>query len=247
MRDSGPLSYAFRRLSAARDNAERGRPVGLPLRRSLRVSGASRRSRRPVPAGHDRPRRCSSEADHRSDGSWTSFRTARAEGSSKSVDGELYLSSRATLVCFALARPRPMADPLAYCGAAWGLLAAPFELIFFLTHTLACVRRSRFQESAEDPRQPSVCRLSPLGSQRPRNRADHTDSGAAAEYRRRPPAPQGPRSSRPPNGAESPASAASGPDRGRRRSCSAKAGRPGSAPACTPSAPVLQTRPGTPA
>lgn len=48
------------------------------------------------------------------------------------------------LLC--LSRPRPMADPLALSRGGLGNLAAPFECVSFLTHTLAWKSRFRFHE-----------------------------------------------------------------------------------------------------
>lgn len=48
------------------------------------------------------------------------------------MEGELYFNSRATLVCFAFARPRPMGTP-SYVTVRPGESAAPFECVFFLS------------------------------------------------------------------------------------------------------------------
>jgi phosphoribosylformylglycinamidine cyclo-ligase len=63
--------------------------------------------------GRDRQRRQSSSSTNESSlsGSLGAGPANSCRSRSKSVCGELYFSSRATFVCFALARPRPMGEP----------------------------------------------------------------------------------------------------------------------------------------
>src|SRR5688572_13074000 len=54
--------------------------------------------------------------------------------------GELYLSSRATFVCLALARPRPMAGPPYNREGAAGCLGGPIHLNNLVVFTVPCER-----------------------------------------------------------------------------------------------------------